>query len=138
MKCMNKTLLLGNVGMDPETKTTRSGTKIAKVSLATNEKWKDRDGEYQERTEWHRLTFFDKLAEIVEEYVSKGDPILVEGQLRYSTTEDDDGNTRYWTEIIVRQLHMLGSGNGKSSSSPSKPAPKKKKPLNEPDDDLPW
>lgn len=110
-RSLNKVMLIGNVGAEPEIKTTGGGTKFAKVSLATNRTFSDRTGQQQEKTEWHRLTFWDKLAELVEQYVKKGDRLYVEGRIEYSQTEDDKGNQRFWTDIIVREMVMLG-GSG--------------------------
>ena len=111
-RSLNKVLLIGNVGAEPEVKVTGGGTKFAKVSLATNRTFKDRSGQQQEKTEWHRLTFWDRLAELVEQYVHKGDRIYVEGRLEYSQTEDQQGQQRYWTDIIVNEMVLLGSGPG--------------------------
>ena len=109
-RALNKVMLIGNVGAEPEVRTTPSGTRVAKVSLATNRTWTDRSGQQQEKTEWHRLTFWDRLAEIVERYVHKGDRLYVEGRIEYSQTQDEQGNVRYWTDINVREMVMLGSG----------------------------
>lgn len=109
-RSLNKVMLIGNVGAEPELRTTASGTKLAKVSLATNRVFNDRSGQKQEKTEWHRLTFWDKLADIVERYVHKGDRLYVEGRLEYSQTEDEQGQPRYWTDIIVQEMLMLGGG----------------------------
>jgi single-strand DNA-binding protein len=109
-RSLNKVMLIGNLGSDPEVRTTPSGTKVAKVSLATNRTFQDRTGQQQERTEWHRLTFFGRMADIVEQYVTKGDRLYVEGRLEYSQTEDDKGNTRYWTDIVATEMVMLGQG----------------------------
>ena len=109
-RSLNKVMLIGNVGAEPEVRTTGSGTRIAKVSLATNRTWSDRSGQQQEKTEWHRLTFWDKTADIVERYVHKGDRLYVEGRIEYSQTQDEQGNVKYWTDIIVREMVMLGSG----------------------------
>ncbi len=111
-RSLNKVMLIGNVGAEPEVRTTPSGTRIAKVSLATNRTWSDRSGQQQEKTEWHRLTFWDRLAEIVERYVHKGDRLYVEGRIEYSQTQDDQGNVKYWTDIVVREMVMLGQGGG--------------------------
>ena len=111
-RSLNKVLLIGNVGAEPELKTTGSGIRFAKVSLATNRTYNDRSGQKQEKTEWHRLTFWDKLADLVEQYVHKGDRIYVEGRLEYSQTEDQQGQQRYWTDIIVFEMVLLGSGTG--------------------------
>jgi single-strand DNA-binding protein len=109
-RSLNKVMLIGNVGAEPEIRTTPSGTRIAKVSLATNRRWSDRSGQQQEKTEWHRLTFWDRLAEIVERYVHKGDRLYVEGRIEYSQTQDDQGNVKYWTDVVVREMVMLGQG----------------------------
>jgi single-strand DNA-binding protein len=111
-RSLNKVMLIGNVGNDPEIKTTGGGTKFAKVSLATNRTFKDRQGQQQEKTEWHRLTFWDRLAELVEQYVKKGDRIYVEGRIEYSTTEDDKGNQKFWTDITVNEMVLLGGSGG--------------------------
>ena len=111
-RSLNKVLLIGNIGAEPEVKTTGGGTKYAKVSLATNRTFKDRSGQQQEKTEWHRLTFWDRLAELVEQYVHKGDRIYVEGRLEYSQTEDQQGQQRYWTDIIVQEMVLLGGSPG--------------------------
>jgi single-strand DNA-binding protein len=111
-RSLNKVMLIGNVGSEPEMRTTGGGTKFAKVSLATNRTFNDKQGNRQEKTEWHRLTFWDRLAELVEQYVKKGDRIYVEGRIEYSQTEDDKGNQRFWTDIIVQEMVLLGSGQG--------------------------
>ncbi len=111
-RSLNKVMLIGNIGSEPEVRTTPSGTKVAKVSLATNRKFNDRSGQQQEKTEWHRLTFWDRLAELVEQYVHKGDRLYVDGRLEYSQTEDDKGNVRYWTDIVVQDMVMLGGQGG--------------------------
>lgn len=109
-RSLNKVMLIGNVGAEPEVRTTPSGTRIAKVSVATNREWSDRSGQKQEKTEWHRITFWDKMAEIVERYVHKGDRLYVEGRIEYSQTQDDQGNVKYWTDIVAREMVMLGQG----------------------------
>lgn len=111
-RSLNKVMLIGNVGAEPEVKTTAGGTRFAKVSLATSRTFPDRNGQQQEKTEWHRLTFWDRLADIVEKYVHKGDRLYIEGRLEYSQTEDDKGNQRYWTDVIVREMVMLGGAPG--------------------------
>jgi len=111
-RSLNKVMLIGNVGAEPEIRQTGSGTKLAKVSLATNRRFNDRSGQVQEKTEWHRLTFWDRMADLVEQYVHKGDRLYVEGRLEYSQTEDEKGQPRYWTDIVVQEMVMLGSGPG--------------------------
>ena len=107
-RALNKVMLIGNVGQDPEVRATSSGSRVAKVSLATNRSWKDASGREQEKTEWHRLTFFGKLCDIVEQWVKKGDRIYVEGRIEYSQTYDAVG-TKYWTDIVVNEMVMLGA-----------------------------
>lgn len=109
-RSLNKVQLIGNVGSEPEIKMTPSGAKIAKFSVATNRSFQDRSGQQQERTEWHRLTCFGRLSDIVEQWVHKGDRVFVEGRIEYSQTQDDKGATRYWTDIVVNEMIMLGSG----------------------------
>ena len=147
-RSLNKVMLIGNVGSDPEVASTPSGSRRAKVSLATNRRFQDRAGEQQERTEWHRLTFWGKLADIVEQYVSKGDRLYVEGRIEYSQTQDDQGGTRYWTDIAVQEMVMLGSGGGSDvGASPGRPPPVQRPKQSSPspapsrppeDDDLPF
>lgn len=143
-RSLNKVMLIGNAGAEPDIRMTPSGAKVGKVSLATNRTFQDRTGQQQERTEWHRLTFFGRLADIVEQWVHKGDRLYVEGRIEYSQTQDDQGGIRYWTDIVVNDMVMLGStGPGGSEgamppvagSTLSSPEPA---PLSEPDDDLPF
>jgi single-strand DNA-binding protein len=150
-RSLNKVTLIGNVGNDPEIRATASGSRVAKVSLATNRTFQDRGGQQQERTEWHRLTFFGRLADIVEQWVHKGDQLYVEGRIEYSQTTDDSGNTRYWTDIVVNEMLMLGGrgggdsfgggggnfsggGGGHGGGGGDRTCP----PITEPDDDLPF
>lgn len=155
-RSLNKVMLIGNVGSEPEVRTTPSGLKVAKVSLATNRKFSDRSGQQQEKTEWHRLTFWDRVADLVEQYVHKGDRLYVEGRLEYSQTEDDKGNVRYWTDIVVQDMVMLGGQQGgggggfepdvpmrqprrQSAPAPSRPAPPPpSSAFQDEDDDLPF
>ncbi|MCG6955211.1 MAG: single-stranded DNA-binding protein [Gemmatimonadetes bacterium] len=108
-RSLNKVMLIGNVGNDPEIRATSSGARVAKLSLATNRSWSDRSGQQQEKTEWHRLTVFGRLVDIVEQWVHKGDRLYVEGRIEYSQTQDDQGGTRYWTDIVITEMVMLGS-----------------------------
>jgi single-strand DNA-binding protein len=146
-RSLNKVMLIGNVGADPEVRVIPSGTKVAKVSLATNRTWTDRSGQQQEKTEWHRLNFWDKLADVVEQYVHKGDRLYVEGRIEYSQSEDQ-GNVRYFTDIRVTEMVMLGSGgpsggadyDTSSSRRTRQPAPSAPtgSPFEADDDDLPF
>ena len=109
-RSLNKVMLIGNVGNDPEIRATSSGARVAKLSVATNRSWSDRSGQQQEKTEWHRLTFFGRLVDIVEQWVKKGDRLYVEGRIEYSQTEGE-GGTKYWTAIVVNEMVMLGSSS---------------------------
>lgn len=142
-RSLNKATLIGNAGADPDVRTTASGARVAKVSLATSRSFQDRSGQQQERTDWHRLTFFGRLVDVVEQWVKKGDRLFVEGRIEYSQTQDDRGGTRYWTDIVVNEMIMLGSGGGGRAVSPAEggggyrpSAPTT--PVHEPDDDLPF
>ena len=107
---INKVILVGNCGQDPETKFMPSGSSITRVSVATSEAWKDKQsGQQQERTEWHRVVFFGRLAEIAGEYLHKGSKVYVEGSLRTNKWQDKSGNDRYTTEIIGSEMQMLDS-----------------------------
>ena len=154
---INKVILIGNLGQDPEVRYTQSGDAIANVSLATSETWKDKNtGEPQERTEWHRVVFFGKVAEIVKDYLHKGSKIYVEGQLRTRKWQDKDGQDRYTTEVIVSMggtLQMLdsrpdggastsqGQGSGRSAQAQAPTANGHGRQPPEPppfDDDIPF
>ncbi len=124
---VNKAILIGNLGSDPEVKYTPSGVPVANVSLATNESWTDRNGERQDRTEWHRLVFWRKLAEIVGQYLRKGSKVYVEGRIETRAWEDQNGQKRYTTEIVVNDMQMLDSrgeqAEGAGEGPPVPPAP---------------
>jgi single-strand DNA-binding protein len=109
-KSINKVILVGNVGKDPEMKYTPNGVPVAKFSLATNERFKDKSGEWQDRTEWHNVLAWQRLAEIVGEFVQKGSKLYIEGKLQSSSWEDrNSGEKRYRTEIVARDVVLLGS-----------------------------
>ena len=117
---INKVILIGNLGKDPEVRYMPNGNAVANVTVATSESWKDKNtGETQERTEWHRVVFFRRLAEIVGEYLKKGSKVYIEGKLQTRKWQDQSGQDRYTTEIVADQMQMLdsrGSGGGGSSS----------------------
>ena len=120
---INKAIVVGNLGRDPEVRYSANGNAIANVTIATTDSWKDRQsGERQEKTEWHRVVFFGRLAEIAGEYLKKGSQVYVEGRLQTRKWEDRDGNERYTTEIVAADMQMLGSrgggGDTQSSSAP--------------------
>ncbi|MBX3715492.1 MAG: single-stranded DNA-binding protein [Burkholderiales bacterium] len=112
MASVNKVILIGNLGRDPETRYMPDGGAVANVSIATTDTWKDKNGEKQEKTEWHRVAFFGKLAEIAGEYLKKGSQVYVEGRLQTRKWQDKDGQDKYTTEIIADRMQMLGSRQG--------------------------
>jgi single-strand DNA-binding protein len=120
-RSLNKALLIGNLGADPEVRTTAGGTRVAGFSLATSRSWTDREGQPQEKTEWHRVVAWDKLADITEQFLHKGDRVYVEGEIQHRSYEDKEGITRYVAEIRVRELVMLG-GREVPAAEPEKKA----------------
>jgi len=122
---INKVILIGNLGADPETRAIPSGTTVANLRIATSESWRDKQsGEQQERTEWHRVALFGRLAEIAAEYLKKGSQVYIEGSLRTRKWQDKQGNDRYSTEIIGNELQMLGGrGGGGGAATGTAPAP---------------
>src|SRR6266536_3760655 len=140
-KSVNKVILVGNAGQDPEVKYTASGVPVAKVSLATNERFKDRNEQWQDRTEWHSIVAWQRLAEIVGEYVRKGSKLYVEGKLQTSTWEDKQtGEKKYRTEIVAREILLLSSrGNGQEDSQTTAGEESTPDPAPTPvDDDIPF
>ena len=125
---INKVILVGNLGQDPEVRYTPAGAAVTTISVATTEAWNDKDGNKQERTEWHRVVFFRRLAEIAGEYLKKGSQVYIEGQLRTNKWQDKSGNDRYTTEIIANEMQMLGgrpgSGGGMGGGGNMPSAPK--------------
>lgn len=121
---VNKVILVGNLGNDPEVRYMPNGNAVANLSLATSESWKDQQGQMQERTEWHKLTIYRRLAEVAGEYLKKGSQIYVEGKLQTRKWQDQQGQDRYTTEVIVDQMQMLGgrengsANNGYQQQSP--------------------
>ena len=113
MASVNKVILIGNLGRDPETRYLPSGDAVTNISIATTEKWRDKGGETQEHTEWHRVAFFGKTAEIAGEYLKKGSPVYVEGRIRTRKWQDkESGQDRYSTEIVADRMQLLGSRGG--------------------------
>jgi single-strand DNA-binding protein len=128
---INKVILVGNLGNDPEVRYSQSGSAITTISVATSESWKDKNGEQQERTEWHRVKFFGRLAEIAGEYLKKGRQVYIEGSLRTEKYTDKSGVEKYATDIIANEMQMLGGmgeggggqrGGGERSERPARPA----------------
>ncbi|MCP3889206.1 MAG: single-stranded DNA-binding protein [Desulfobulbaceae bacterium] len=116
---MNKAMVIGNLGNDPEVRYTQNETPVATFSVASNERWKDSDGNKQEHTEWHRVVAWGKLAGVCGDHLSKGDKVFIEGKLRTRKWEDQEGVTRYTTEIVARELEMLGGRQEGSGSPPN-------------------
>jgi len=113
MASVNKVILVGNLGRDPETRYSTSGAAICNITIATSRQWKDKaSGEKREETEWHRVVFYDRLAEIAGEYLKKGRPVYVEGRLKTRKWQDKEGQDRYTTEIIAEEMQLLGSREG--------------------------
>ena len=116
---INKVILIGNLGADPETRYMPSGGAVTNIRIATSESWKDKtSGEQQERTEWHNVAFFGRLAEIAAEYLRKGSQVYIEGRLRTRKWQDKDGHDRWTTEVIANEMQMLG-GRGGGAGAPS-------------------
>ncbi len=142
MASVNKAILIGNLGADPELRYTPSGSAVASFNIATTEKWKGKDGQLQERTDWHRIVLWERQAEIAKEYLRKGSSVYIEGRIQTRNYEDKDGIKRYVTEIIGQRMQLLGgragagapAGEGDSSEQP--PAPPTD--LAHEDDDLPF
>jgi single-strand DNA-binding protein len=121
---VNKVILVGNLGADPDTRYMPSGKAVTNIRLATSESWKDRQtGDMQERTEWHSIVMYDKLGEIAAEYLRKGSQVYIEGKIRTRKWQDKEGKDRYTTEVIADQMQMLGSrgGGGGAPSEPREP-----------------
>lgn len=150
---VNKVIIVGNLGADPEVRYMPSGAAVTNIRVATSEGWKDKQsGETQERTEWHRIVFFNRLAEIASEYLKKGSKVYIEGSLRTNKWQDQSGNERFTTEIIANSMQMLDAKGGggsydsqsSSSSSASSSYSKESIPTSEPamaaefDDDIPF
>lgn len=145
---INKVILVGNLGNDPETKYTQSGMAIIRASVATTSVRKDKDGNQQERTEWHRVVFFGKLAEIAGEYLRKGSSVYVEGSIRYDKYTGQDGVEKYSTDIVADEMQMLGGKSEGSTQSSQRPRSEQQRPSRQPaqqppmdvfaDDDIPF
>ena len=150
MAAVNKVILLGNLGRDPETRFSANGGAICNVSIATTRSWKDKNsGERREETEWHRVVFYDRLAEIAGEYLKKGRPVYVEGRLQTRKWQDKEGQERYSTEVVADRMQLLGSRGGgeggggmreapAGSSGAKAPAKKGGGSFDDMDDDIPF
>jgi single-strand DNA-binding protein len=116
MASINKVILIGNLGADPEKRVTGTGQVVTNFNIATTDRWNDKSGQRQERTEWHRIVVWGQQAENCAQYLSKGRPVYIEGSLRTRQWDDKDGNKRYTTEIIAQRVQFLGSGTGGTGS----------------------
>ena len=135
---INKVILLGNLGADPELRTTAGGDAVATISIATSDSWKDKNtGEEQQKTEWHRVVFFRRMAEVVGQYLKKGSSVYIEGQLQTNSYEDKNtGEKKFSTQIVARDMQMLGSRNSsETQSNSSEEASMDQTPL---DDEIPF
>ena len=149
MASVNKVILIGNLGADPETRYLPSGDAVTNIRIATTDTWKDKNGEKQEHTEWHRVAFFGKTAEIAGEYLKKGSPVYVEGRIRTRKWQDKEGQERYSTEIVADRMQLLGGRGGGAEAMAREPAaagagsakPQQRKgggAFDEMDDDIPF
>lgn len=148
MASVNKVILIGNLGADPETRYLPSGDAVTNIRIATTENFKDKQGQKQEHTEWHRVSFFGKTAEIAAEYLKKGSPVYIEGRIRTRKWQDKEGQDRYSTEIVADRMQLLGNRGGggaepmarepAGNSSPAKPQKSGGGAFDEMDDDIPF
>ena len=125
-RSLNKATLIGNLGADPEVRTTGSGSRVAQLSLATSRSWKDADGTPHDRTEWHRVVVWGSRVDVVEQYLTKGDRVYVEGEIQYRSYEDSEGVMRYVTEINARDLILLGGRDEAAVAREPEPATQEK------------
>jgi len=140
MGSVNKAILIGNLGKDPEIRYTPSGQAVASFSIATKERWRDKDGQPQERTDWHNIVAWGRQGEIAKDYLKKGSPVYIEGRIQNRSYDDKDGNKRYISEIVVQRLQLLGArpeGAAAAQGAPGKPAEEPPDIAGE-DEDLPF
>lgn len=152
MASVNKVILIGNLGADPETRYLPSGDAVTNIRIATTENWKDKSGEKQEHTEWHRISFFGRQAEVAGEYLKKGSPVYIEGRIRTRKWQDKEGQDRYSTEIVADRMQLLGgrgggdgggmreapAGGGSAGGGAKAPAKKSGGSFDDMDDDIPF
>jgi single-strand DNA-binding protein len=139
MAGINKVILVGRLGKDPEVRYTPSGATVANFTMATSEEWKDKEsGEKQERTEWHRIVAWRRLGEICGEYLRKGKQVYIEGKLQTRSWDDRDGNKRYTTEIVASSMQMLDSPNRDMRAQPVEPGFPVEEPVTVPEDEIPF
>ena len=138
MAGVNKVILIGNLGADPEVRYTPSGKAVANFRIATSEQWTSKEGEKEERTEWHRIVAWGRLGEICGEYLHKGRQVYVEGKLQTRAWEDRDGNKRYTTEIVAQAMQMLGAAGKEGRAASTDERYPVEEPVTVPDDDIPF
>ena len=135
---VNKVLIIGNLGSDPEIKYTKAGDPVANLSIATSESWKDKNsGDLQEKVEWHRVVMFSRLAEIAEQYLKKGSKVFVEGKLQTRKWQDQEGKDRYTTEVVAKEMTMLDS-RSISQAQENSPKVESEKPKDDFEEDIPF
>lgn len=135
---VNKVLIIGNLGSDPEIKYTKAGDPVANLSIATSESWKDKNsGDLQEKVEWHRVVMFSRLAEIAEQYLKKGSKVFVEGKLQTRKWQDQEGKDRYTTEVVAKEMTMLDS-RSTSQAQDNSPKVESDKPKDDFEEDIPF
>ncbi len=138
MRGVNKVILIGNLGRDPEVRYTQGGSAVATLNIATSDSWTDQSGQKQERTDWHRVIVWRKLAEIAKEYLSKGQRVYIEGRIQTRSWDDRDGNKRYTTEIVANQMIMLGGRGGGDDFSREEPPAPPEEPFEASNEDVPF
>lgn len=138
MKGVNKAILVGNLGKDPELRYLPSGQPVAKFSLATGSRWKDKDGQWQDRTDWHNIVAFGRTAEVCNEYLKKGSPLYVEGRIQTRSYDDRDGNKKWITEIVAQNVNLLGRKGETEEEVPETVEEPQAEETKSEDDDLPF
>ena len=137
-KSLNKAMIIGNLGRDPEVRYLQSGQAVVNFTVATNERYQDKEGEWQEKAEWHRVVIFGKQAEVAGKYLNKGSRVYIEGRLQTRDWEDKDGQKRYTTEIVCRNMIMLGGRGEPAPDADEEPAPDTSPSTAAPEEDVPF
>lgn len=138
MASVNKAILIGNLGNDPELRYTPGGQAVTGFRIATTDRWRDKDGQNQQRTEWHNIVAWGRQAEIANEYLKKGSPVYIEGRLQTRSWEDKDGNKRYITEIVTQRMQLLGRRGAEEETTPPPPEAETPESAGGEEDDLPF
>ncbi len=138
MRGVNKVILIGNLGKDPELRYTPNGQAVASFPLATSSRWKNKNEEWQDRTDWHRIVIWGRQAEVCNEFLKKGSPAYIEGRIQYRSYEDKDGNRRFVTEIVAREMRLLGRKVEETVEEPEELVEEETAPGSEEEEDLPF